>query len=71
MILFGVKQWSVGTYMFYVNIQAISPVFETRLLNQPADKEEKICTKNNWIVLVIFKVIYVHVFTMQKEKQGN
>lgn len=54
-----------------MNIQAISIVFETRLLNQPADKEEKTCAKNNRIVLVTFKFIYVHVFTMQKEKQGN
>lgn len=57
--------------MSYMNIQAISIVFETTLLNQPMGKEEKTCAKNNRIVLVTFKVIYVHVFTMQKEKQGN
>lgn len=33
MIPFAVKQWTVGTCMFYTNIQAISFVFETRLLN--------------------------------------
>lgn len=48
MIPFGVKQRSVGACMFYMNSQAISFIFETMLLNQPADKEGKTWAKKNY-----------------------